>query len=592
MKSFLKTVLATIVGLLIVCLFIGFSSLIILLGLAAEGTPMVEDNTVLVLKLNGEIEERSTDNPFEEILGDEILDTQGLEDIITAIHNAKDNPKVKGIYIEGGALSGASPATLQEIRQALVEFKKSRKFIVAYADDYTQGTYYVASVADSVVINHQGMLDWKGLAMQSVYYKDLLDKIGVKMEIFKVGTYKSAVEPYFLNEMSEANKEQITTFCTEIWRQMLTEVSKSRKISPKSLNALADSAILFAEPSFYKTSKLVDKLAYNDEVPVMIARMMKVDSPEDYHTISVKDLARSTQEEPKGLSGNIIAVYYAYGDIVDSPTSSLPEEAEIAATTVCKDLQKLAEDDNVKAVVLRVNSGGGSAYASEQIWHEVMKIKAKKPIIVSMGDMAASGGYYISCAADWIVAEPTTLTGSIGIFGVFPVAEELLNDKLGLHFQTVKTNQFADFGDFSRQMNEGEKNAMQAYVNRGYELFTKRCADGRKMNQNDIKKIAEGRVWTGEHAKQLKLVDQLGSLEDAIAVAKKKAKSTEATVITYPEKSDLFTSLLEQMNTNSYADEKIHETLGEFYPLFRSVQKLDRHGSVEAKLPYYLIFNL
>ena len=592
MKEFFKYVLATVTGLIIMGLLMLIITVVSLMGMMSSSIISVEDNSVMVLKLNGELNERASSNPLAGLIGNGAANSLGLDEILRAIRIAKENENVKGIYIEAGALSGASPAMLQEIRQSLLDFKKSKKFIAAYGDLYTQGAYYLCSVADSILINPQGMLDWKGLGMQSVYYKDLLDKVGVRMEIFKVGTYKSAVEPYFLNEMSEANKEQITTFSNEIWYQMLREVAASRKLTTQQLNTLADTAMMFQETKFYKTSKLVDKLAYSDEVPHMLCRLMDVEKKEDYHTISAQELAQSAELSPKGTSGNIIAVYYAYGSIVDEISEGLMSGDEIASPKVIKDLRELAENDDVKAVVLRVNSGGGSAYASEQIWHELITLKTKKPVIVSMGGMAASGGYYISCCADWIVAEPTTLTGSIGIFGLFPVADELLNQKIGVHFQTVKTNRFADFGDFSRPMNEGEKMAMQNYVNRGYELFTKRCADGRKKKQSDIKAIAEGRVWTGEHAKKLGLVDQLGNLNDAIEVAKKRAKIDECTTLAYPAKKNFLDSILSDVKKTTYADGQLRELLGDYYQFFNNLKHINSRGSIQAQLPYYFIFNL
>jgi protease-4 len=374
---------------------------------------------------------------------------------------------------------------LQELRDALVDFKESGKFVLSYGDSYTQGTYYLCSVADSVVINPQGMLDWKGMAMQTVFFKDLLEKVGVKMQVFKVGTYKSAVEPFISTEMSDANREQTTVFSSEIWDEMLADVSESRKIEVAKLNTLADTTMMLCNTEMYMTEKLVDKLAYSDDVPKMISTMMGVEDEDDYSTIGVDDMASVASSKPKDDSGNVVAVYYAYGDIVDEASMGLSEEG-IVSSKVIRDLEELADDDDVKAVVLRVNSGGGSAYASEQIWHQVMNIKSKKPIVVSMGGMAASGGYYISCAADWIVAEPTTLTGSIGIFGMVPDASELINETFGVHSQTVKTNKYSDFGELFRPMNSGEQAAMQAYVNRGYELFTKRCAEGRGMEQDSI----------------------------------------------------------------------------------------------------------
>lgn len=593
MKNFLKYVLATIVGLFIFGVIAMLLTVVSLVGMVStSSTGSIEENSVLVVKLSGAIEERSEDNPFASLLGSSDMESTGLDDILASIKRAKSEDDIKGIYIEAGSLASSTPAALEEIRDALVDFKKTGKFIVSYGDTYSQGSYYVCSVADSILINPQGLLDWHGLAMSTMYYKDLLDKVGVNMQVFKVGTYKSAVEPYLLNEMSEANKEQITVFSNEIWGKMVEDVSKSRKITADKLNALADSAVFFSDASVFKKCKLVDKIVYSTEVPNVIANMMKVDK-DDYNTISVSTLAGITENEPKGTSGNIIAVYYAYGEIIEETSStSFSSEHSIVGKKTVEDLKKLAEDDDVKAVVLRVNSPGGSAYASEQIWNQVKNIKSKKPIIVSMGGYAASGGYYISCAADWIVAEPTTLTGSIGIFGMFPEASELVNNKLGIHTSVVKTNQYADFGDFTRPMNDGEKAAMQGYINRGYELFTKRCADGRKMKQDDIKAIAEGRVWTGVHAKKIGLVDQLGCLDDAIAVAKKKAKVNEYTVLSYPAKTGMFENLLNEASGDSYADKKMRETFGEYYDAFSNLKNINSKTGIQASLPYYLMFNL
>ena len=594
MKQFLKYVCATVVGILIVGVICAILSILSLAGMASMGsmTANVKDNSVLVIQLQGTINERSTENPFSEIMGNSALSEQGLDDILAAIEHAKTEPKVKGIYLEAGTFTGAMPATLQAIRTALLDFKKEGKFIVAYGDAYTQGTYFLCSTADTLIVNPQGMIDWSGLSSQVMYYKDLLQKVGVDMQVVKVGTYKSAVEPFLLNEMSEANREQIETYDKEIWGEMTKAVGKSRNISVAKLNELADSMMLLQKVALYKKEKLVDKVAYSDQVPQTIAAMMKVDSPDDYNTITVKDLAGIVSSQPKGISGNEVAVYYAVGDIVEEAASGFNVEPEIVGKKVIKDLEELAENDDVKAVVLRVNSGGGSAYASEQIWHQVMNIKAKKPVVVSMGDMAASGGYYISCAADYIYAEPTTITGSIGIFGMFPNVGELLNDKLGVHFSTVKTNQFSDFGDSSRPFTEQERTLAQRYINNGYELFTTRCADGRKMKQDDIKKSGEGRVWTGLHAKQIGLVDELGGLEAAIAKAKKLAKVEEVSVINYPTKSTFFDSLLNEMQGTSYADQQLKQALGEYYPIWAELKNVGQKTGIQTALPYYLKFNL
>lgn len=591
MKEFLKYTLASIVGLVVFGLIVSISSVVLLLGMSMQSTTTtISDNSVLVIKLNGTIAERAEENPFAELLG-ESMSEQGLDDILKAIRHAKENDKVKGIYIESGTFAGAEPASLEEIRSALTDFKESDKFIVAYGDNYTQGTYYISSVADSIIINPQGMLEWQGIAMKSVFFKDVLEKVGVKMQVFKVGTYKSAVEPFLLNEMSEANKEQTSVMCNEIWGKYISDVSKSRNITPEELNRFADEGFILADPSVYIENKMVDKLAYSDEVPEIIANMMGVENKKDYSTVSVKEMANAEINKPKDESGNVIAVYYAYGDIVQEEEAGL-NSSGIIGTKVVEDLHKLAENDDIKAVVLRINSGGGSAYASEQIWNQVMKIKAKKPIIVSMGGLAASGGYYISCAADWIVAEPTTLTGSIGIFATFPDASELLNDKIGVHFQSVKTNQFADFGDFARPMNSAEQVLLQKYVNRGYELFTKRCADGRNMTIDEIKAIAEGRVWTGIHAKEIGLVDQLGTLDDAIAVAKEKVQIESFTLMSYPAKPNVLDQLMNKAKSGSYADAKLKETLGEYYNMFAPVRRLKNGGSIEAAMPYRYMFNL
>lgn len=594
MKQFIKYVFATMVGIFIIGVIISLSFIFGIVGMAAtEGAATsVEENSVLVIKLEGSIEERTEENPFAMLSGSKKLEKTGLDNILTAIQHAKTEDNVKGIYIEAGSFEGAMPSTLQEIRNALVDFKKDGKFIVSYGDNYSQGEYYLSSVADSIIINPQGMVEWSGLSSQVIYFKDLLEKVGVEMQVVKVGTYKSAVEPFLLNEISEANREQITTYNNEIWSEMTKAVSKSRGISAEKLNQLADSAIILSPTATFKKEKLVDKIAYSDEVPQIIANMMHLDDPDDYHTISVNDLAGIADSEPKGTSGNIIAVYYAVGDIVDQPSDGFNTDPEIAGTKVIQDLKALADDDDVKAVVLRVNSGGGSAYASEQIWHQVKNIKAKKPIIVSMGDMAASGGYYISCAADYIYAEPTTLTGSIGIFGTFVNAGELLNDKLGVHVSTVNTNQYSDIGNTTRPFTEQERNLFQRYINNGYDLFTKRCADGRKMKQDSIKAIGEGRVWTGLHAKQIGLVDELGGIDKAIAMAKKRAKVTESTVICYPAKKDFFEDLMDNMSSDSYADAQMKQTLGEYYSIYSQLRHTTQHTGIQASMPYWLKFNL
>lgn len=592
MKHFLKYVLATVVGLVVAGILMGIFSMLMFMGMAmGTSAPKVEENSVLVMKLDGTLSERVEENPFEMLMGGAGTSALSLENMLKAVELAKENENVKGLYVEAGMLSGASPAMLQELRDAIVDFKKDGKFVLSYGDTYTQGAYYVCSAADSVVVNPQGMVDWHGMSMQTMFFKEILDKLGVKVQVFKVGTYKSAVEPFIGTEMSDANREQMEVFTSEIWDEMLADVSESRKISVEELNQVADTVTLLCETSFYLDEKLVDKVAYSDEIPQMICNMMDVDDEDDYNTITVNEMASIASNKPKDDSGNVVAVYYAYGDIVNTPSSGISSE-EIASSVVIRDLEELAEDDDVKAVVLRVNSGGGSAYASEQIWHQVMNIKSKKPIVVSMGGMAASGGYYISCAADYIFAEPTTLTGSIGIFGMIPEVSELVTEKIGLHSETVKTNKYADFGDLTRPMNEDEKAVMQASVNRGYELFTKRCADGRGMEQDSIKAVAEGRVWTGLHALELGLVDQLGGLDDAIAEAKKRAEIESCTVKSYPGTSSFIDKLSGAVGGDSYADAKMKEILGDYYDTFSYMKRMTTERGVMAKSPYTYRFGL
>ena len=596
MKEFLKYTLATIVGILLLGLIIGIFSLLALSGLASMSSVSepIKSNSVMVIDLDGALDERAVDNPFAELMGGG-SESLGLNDLLTSITSAKENDDIKGIYLKVGQFGGGTPAMLQELRDALVDFKKDGKFIISYADNYGQGAYYLCSTADSLLINPEGMVELAGMSLSTMYYKNLMAKIGVKAQVFKVGTYKSAVEPYILDDMSEPNREQLTVLSDEIWDEMLDDMSKSRKIAKEKLDALVDSGMMLKDAKYYVKNKIVDKLVFADEISSVIKNMMKGDKNKDgeYNETKFANVATSANNAPKSMSGDIVAVYYATGEIVqdESPTSFGSEEM-IVGSEVVKDLKKLADDDDVKAVVLRVNSPGGSAFASEQIWHQVMNIKSKKPIVVSMGGYAASGGYYISCAANWIVAEPTTLTGSIGIFGMFPDASELMNDKLGLNVATVKTNEYADFGGYYRPFNENESALLQGYINRGYELFTKRCADGRGMSQDSIKVIGEGRVWTGVHAKKLGLVDQLGNLEDAIAVAKKKAKIEECTVKDYPVQKTFFEQLMDKTSESSIAEAQLKQNLGEFYDVYRAAKDLQSKDRIQAALPYKLKFNL
>ena len=588
MKDFLKYVLATVTGILMVAIVMGILGAISLVGLAASSasTTEVEDNSVFVLSLSGTLDERAKDDPLAFLTG-QVSENLGLDKILASIQKAKDNENIKGIYIEAGAFAAGSPASMLAIREALLDFKKSGKWIVAYGDSYTQATYYICSVADKVFMNPQGMVDWHGLGGEAYYLRDLLAKVGVRFQAVKVGKYKSAVEMLTSDHMSEYDREQTEAYINGIWKVMLDDVSKSRKISVDSLNAYADRGITFADVNEFVKLKFVDKLLYTDEVKGEVKKLLKMDSDDDIKQVSLGDMDGVKGKKEKGEK---IAVYYAYGDIVDSETGGVVnDDHSIVATTVCKDLEKLMNDDDVKAVVLRVNSPGGSAYASEQIWRSVVNLKAKKPVVVSMGGYAASGGYYISCAANYIYSEPTTITGSIGIFGMFPDVSSLLTDKLAIKFDMVKTNKFADFGAASRPFNADEIALLENYIGRGYELFRKRVADGRKLPVEKVEEIAQGRVWLGNDALGIKLVDGIGSLDDAVKKAAQLAKVDEYYTTDYPDEPGWLESLTSSVSKDNYLDEKLQETLGDYYTPFTYMKKVSQQSAVQARLPYIVV---
>ncbi|WP_308761507.1 signal peptide peptidase SppA [uncultured Bacteroides sp.] len=587
MKDFLKFTLATITGIIVSSVVLFFISILVFFSMvsSSESETQVRKNSIMMLDLNGTLAERSQDNPFDLFMGDDNK-TYGLDDVLSSIKKAKENDDIKGIYIEATSLD-AGFASREEIRNALKDFKESGKFIVAYGDNYSQGLYYLSSVADKVLLNPQGMVEWKGLATTPMFFKDLLAKIGVEMQIFKVGTYKSAVEPFISTEMSPANREQIDAYLTSIWGQVTNDVAKSRKVSVDSLNAIADRMLMFYPAEKSVEYGLVDTLIYKNDVRDYLKAMIGIDKDDRMPVLGLQDMINVKKNVPKDKSGNIIAVYYAYGEIDSSTSSASPDGEGIDSKKVIKDLRKLKDDEDVKAVVLRVNSPGGSAYGSEQIWYAVSELKKEKPVIVSMGDYAASGGYYISCNADTIVAEPTTLTGSIGIFGMFPNAKGL-TDKIGVNFDVVKTNKYADFGMLTRPMNDGEKGLMQMYVNNGYDLFLTRCSDGRGISKEDLDKIAQGRVWTGSKAKELGLVDELGGLDKALDIAIAKAGVDAYTVMNYPEKESFFESLMNTNPGNYIKARMLKGTMGEIYQQFSALENFDKCDRVQARVPFEL----
>ena len=585
----MKQAFATVVGILIFTVAMGIIGVISILGMVAstDSTPKVKDNSVLVLNLNGVMQERSQDDIYSFLTGGEVS-SLGLDDLAEAIDKAKTDDNVKGIYIEAGMFAPDGPASVQALRNKLVEFKKSGKWIVAYGDQYTQSAYWLCSVADKVIVNPEGIVDWHGLCTETMYFKDLLAKFGVKMQIAKVGKFKSAVEPFFADKMSDANREQISVYLNGIWGNIVKDVAQSRKLDAKTLNAYADSLVTFSSADDLVKMKLVDQVAYYDEVRADIKKRLGLDEDDNISQVSVSQMCAQPN---KNKADDRIAVYYAYGDIVSDAEEGMSQGSAICSGNVVPDLEGLMDDDDVKAVVLRVNSPGGSAYASEQIWRAVTRLKAKKPVVVSMGTYAASGGYYISCAANYIYAEPTTLTGSIGIFGMFPDVSGLLTDKLGLKFDHVKTNKNSQFGTTSRPFTEEEMQYLTNMVDRGYKTFTKRVSDGRKIPVERVYEIAEGRVWLGQDALKIKLVDAIGGIDQAVAKAAELAKVKEYRTKAYPAKADMWESLLNRASSEggNYLDGKLRATLGEYYAPFMYLKQLDRQDAIQARMPAHIV---
>ncbi|EGK00512.1 signal peptide peptidase SppA [Dysgonomonas gadei] len=579
MKEFFKSLLASILGCSIVlgiCFLIFF---IVLAAMSAKESYTLKDNTVLTLKLEGILSERvEEENPLLAMLNQNSEPQIGLDDIVSSIKKAKENDKIKGIYINAGAFS-ASGASLKEMRDQLVDFKESGKFIVAYSDVYTQGCYYLSSVADKLIMNPEGHLDLHGLSASPMFYKGLLDKIGIEMQIFKVGTFKSAVEPFMLDKMSDANREQVSSYIGDMWSTITSEISASRNISVEKLNVITDSLALFKKSEVCVQDGLVDTLMYETGVREYLKTLLTgVEKAKDVRLASVKDMT-TVPFENKSKSKDIIAILYAEGSITDGSGTD-----GITSKRFVKELEKLKDNDKVKAVVFRVNSPGGSAYASEQIWKAVTDLKEKKPVVVSMGDYAASGGYYISCNASKIIAQPNTLTGSIGIFGMFPNVEGLTK-KVGLTFDNVKTNKLADFGDLTRPMRDDEKAILQNYIERGYDLFLTRCSDGRGIDKNSLDSIAQGRVWTGNQALKIGLVDELGGIDKAIEEAAKLANLEDYSLNSFPKKRDFFESFLsdqkEELTTRA-----MKEYLGSDYQLFKTIKEIKEQDFIQARMPY------
>ena len=591
MKQFLKMTLATICGIVILGLVMTLFFVISLVGMVASDSAKtkVKENSVFVLKFDGSVSERAAEGtPFDDLLGLGAGEAVGLDDLLASIRKAKAEENIKGIYIEGGEMGFDSPATAQQVRDALKDFKSSGKWIVAYASNYGQASYYVATVADKIYLNGEGTIDLRGLGGKGEYYKGLYDKLGIKYLCAKVGKYKSYVESNTLTGMSDYDREQREAYLGGIWNYWLKEMAEGRKIKAEELNQLVNDHLLaFSACEDYVKAKLVDKIMFPEEIKDEIKGRLKLDKDDEVNQLSLADMLNvKTKKKDKG---DEIAVYYAYGSIVDNEAMNMLDGGGhcIVGKSTADDLRKLADDDDVKAVVFRVNSGGGSAVASEQIRHALKLVKAKKPVVVSMGGMAASGGYWISSPANYIFAEPTTITGSIGIFGLIPNFSGLVTDKLGVTFDGVKTNKYAGY---ETELVLGKETddimaEMQTYIDRGYQSFLNIVSEGRGMKPEQVDEIGQGRVWLASDAVKIKLVDKLGSLDDAVKKAAELAKMKEYHTASYPAEPTWLEALMDKDNKGSYLDGELRELLGDAYlPLMQIRNDIKNNSRIQARL--------
>lgn len=587
MKNFLSSFLGSLAAIWVTLAIAGVLGIVIMVAVIAAGSSsekvVIKDHSVLLLDLTGEVTDRPAPiDIMARISGQSSLRSLPLNKIVASLQAAAGDDHIDGVYINaGGASMGAAQA--KAITQAVADFKSSGKWVIAYGDSYTQANYMISTMADSVIVNPQGMIDIHGLEVTTMFFKDLLEKIGVEVQVVKVGTYKSAVEPFLLSDISPANREQQTVFLTSMWKDIASTIAKGRDLpSDSAVNAWANDYSTFKPAEWYVDNKIVDALRYRHQVEETLRALTERDEDEDIRFIDVEDYhaAADLEKVVKRKDKKQIAVLYAVGDITENG------DGGIASERLVPQIFDLIDNDKVDGLILRVNSGGGSAYASEQIWEALEQFKSRtgKPYYVSMGDMAASGGYYISCGADRIFAEPVTLTGSIGIFGMIPEAGKLLNDKLGIHTATVATNNPAP--SLFKPMSPDQRAAMQSYVDRGYDLFTRRCAEGRHMSQDSVKAIAEGRVWSGANALEIGLVDSLGSLSDAVAaMAEHLDASDNYYVVEYPK---LKFTLLEEIMTQASGIRAaaVESELGEAAPFYRAIKSLQSLDPVQARIDY------
>ena len=584
-RKFFRVVFGSALGFIVASVVLSFLSILMMVGMVAalssSDTEKIEANSILELTLNAPIEERAAQNPFSDMdIPYYSTNSIGLDDILASLENAATDDKVKGVSLNLTSVS-ASPATLSAVRDALLKFKESGKFVYAYGNSYSQGAYYLATAADKVFLNPQGGLDFRGLAFQITFYKGLIDKLDVDVQVVKCGKFKSAVEPYILNKMSDANREQLTVLGNSIWGKMVADIAKSRNLSVEDLNKVADEMLMVADVDNAVKLGLVDAFSYPTQYRNTLKQQIGLKEDEQLNLVSLNAYRKSFKQD-LGKGDDKIAIIYAVGQINDGKGS----DNTIGDVTLCQEIRRAYKDKDVKAIVMRVNSPGGSALASEIIWNELENAKAAgKKVVTSMGDYAASGGYYISSNSDAIVAEPTTLTGSIGVFGMLPSVQRCLESKLGVTVDVVSTNAHSDAFGTMRPMTEEEYNTLQGSVDKVYDTFLTRVSNGRGLSKAQVDSIGQGRVWSGADALQLGLVDQLGNLKDAIAVAAQLAGIDKYKLVYYPEKKEWFETLFNKDKEEKEISAAIRSELGDLYPTYNALQQIIKAKGVQARMP-------
>jgi protease-4 len=587
MKQFFKFLFASMLGFMlgaIVLFFLFIAIISAVISSSGDKEISIADKTILHIRLNQPLRDRSSSNPFDsfDFMSLKSKKQQSVKEITEEIERAANDKSIKGIFLDVPFITGA-PALVEEIRNAILKFRKSGKPVLAYADFYSQGGYYLASAADSIFVNPQGAVTMNGLSSQLMFFKGTLEKLEIKPQVIRHGKYKSAIEPFINDRMSPENREQIAGFVNPIWGHMTAAISVARKISPEEIELIADS-LKSRNANDALALKLVDGVIYYDEFIARLNKLTGTETTSKPELVSLNEYVHTSGgKKERGFTKDRIAIIYAEGDIVDGEG----DENSVGSVPVSAAIRAARNDKNVKAIVLRVNSPGGSALASDIIWREVVLAKKSKPVIVSMGGLAASGGYYISCAADKIVAQPNTITGSIGVFGLLFNAEDLLKNKLGITVDTYKTGPYTDMGMPTRALTESERLILQTEIDNIYDVFTRRVADGRKMRQSAVDSIAQGRVWAGETALKIGLVDTLGGIDDAIRVAAKMAGIDNYRLRTLPERKEGFQALMEELAAETKTS-YLKQTLGEEYKYAEAAEAIRKIRGLQMRSFYSL----